>query len=280
MALFDMNVGLSAGMAKSLNNLQTVNRMASDSLGRLESGQRFNHAADAPSAVVKAGNLVGNITANQGAIDRNNGYIGDIEGIMSSQDSILGVLNGLKKTLTELSTASEGQAAIAEKFAASVGTIDTIAKSVAFNGAALGTGSDYSTSIVVNAGGGVSGSTGGSYTLEIDDLTVASLGISTSVGTTASAAAAELALVNTAIETVMTASAKVGAGKDVLSMNNSVMTSALTGWSQSYTNLVAVNDAAESSILSSLQNRQSAIQASMGYQAQFAARASSISFMA
>lgn len=280
MALFDMNVGLSAGMAKSMNNLQTVNRMASDSLGRLESGQRFNHAADAPSAVVKAGNLAGNITANQGAIDRNNGYIGDLEGIMSSQDEILGVLNGLKKTLTEMMTATEGQAAIAQKYASSVGTINGIASSVAFNGTQLGGGA-VTQSVLVNAGGGVSGSTGGSYSLEFDDLrAVEGLGLATTVGTTASDAATQLTAVNTAIETVMTASAKVGAGKDVLKMNNSVMSSALTGWSQSYTNLVAVNDAAESSILSSLQNRQSAIQASMGYQAQFAARASSISFMA
>lgn len=280
MALFDLNLGLSASMASSLNNLNLVNRAATSSLQRIETGQRYNHAADNPSAVVKAGDLAGDITSNQGAIDRNNEYLGDLDGVMASQDSILGTLNDMKKTLNDLMSATSGQASIASKYSSLAGTIDNLAQSATFNGTRLGTGSAVTSSITVNAGGGVA-STSGTYSLVFDDLTATSLTVTTAFnGTTASAATTELAKVNAAIDKVMTASGKVSAGKSVLENNNTIMSQALTGWSQAYNSLVQVDESEESAILSALQSRQSAIQASMGYQAQFIARSSSISFTA
>ncbi len=270
-------------MASSLNSLNSINRLATNSLKRLETGQKFTHAADDPSSVVKAGKLSGNMTANQSAINRNNGYMGDLEGVMQSQDAVLGILNDMKDTLNELVSATDGQDAIGAKYDALVGSIAGIVGNVGFNGTqVVGTGSAVTSSVVVNAGGGVTGATGGSFSLVFDDLTASTLGVTTTAATIkdATTATAELAKVDTAIGKVMTASAKVGAGYDVLQSNNDIMSSALTGWSQSFSSLVSVNDAAESSILSSLQNRQSAVQASMSYQAQFNASMSSISFMA
>lgn len=281
MSLFNMNTSMSASMASSLNNLNSVNRLASDSLKRLETGQKFNHAADDPSSVVKAGDLSANMTANESAINRNNGYLGDLDMVMQGQDEVLSVLNDMKDTLQELMTATDGQAAIAEKYNQYADSIDSIIGDVSFNGTqVLGTGSAVTETVNVNAGGGVSGSSGGTFDLVFDDITRTTLSLDNALGTTASAANTELTALDAAIDDVMTASAKTGAGYQVIESNNNIMSSALTGWSQSFNSLVGVNDAAESALLSSLQNRQSAIQASMGYQAQFAAGMSSISFMA
>ena len=265
MGILDVNAGLSGSMTQSLNTISNVNRLANDSIARINSGLKFTHASDNPAAIIKAQEMQSDMSANNGAIEDNNYTLGQFDTILSAQDQVVSSLQEMKslKEQYDAESDADAQAILAEKYKAYGANIATMVDGATFKG------------MKVLQGGATeninSFATSGSVSLSFSDLSLDGLSLGsdddpsnlTAIGTITTGA------LDTALNTVMKNNALLSTSQDIFEKANDVMAASNTAWAQSYNELVQVNDAEESALLTSLSNRASAASAAMSYQSQF-----------
>ena len=266
MSILNVNAGLSGSMSQSLNNISNINRLANDSISRINSGLKFTHISDAPATVIQAQGLQSDIDQNSSHIDDNNYTIGQFDGVLKAQDEIVSLLN-------DMSSLQESYNAEADAGAKSVlsDEYDALANSIT----AIAQGATYKDSAVLSSATTKSeGSfgTAGSVTLSFIDSTATGLSVGT--GTIATGD------IKAAITNVSKNSAGLSGYRKLFESANSVMASSNTAWAQSYNDLIKVNDAEESALLTSLSNQAAAANAALSYQAQFYNISSGTSFTA
>lgn len=270
MSILNVNAGLSGSMMQSLNTISSVNRLASDSIARINSGLKFNHISDAPATVLQAQGLQSDMNNYSSGVQNNDYTLGQLEGVLSAQDSIASSLTEMASIMDEYSaeTDTDAKAVLAEEYKALALGIDVYAG-----------GATYKDSAVLNGGSTATEKafgTGGSVSIAFSNLTLAGLSLSGTGDITADSAA----LIKTAIKSVGQNSASLSGYKKLFEGANSIMADSNTAWGQSYNSLVKVNDAEESALLTSLSNQAAAANAALSYQAQFYNISSGTSFTA
>lgn len=216
-----------------------VNNQAglSQAMQRLSSGLRINDAADDPAGLAIAVSMNQNaLSLQQGQQNANNG----VSLVQTAQTA----MNDVSNLLTQMSTlASEGASGtysttqlgdLNTEFTALVAEVNRVANDTQFNGITLLNGTTTSVSIQVGTGNTTNDSVG----ISLSNMTTGTAGLSIStlaVDTNAHASSA-IASLTTALNTVTTALAGVGASEVNLTAagNNdgSVATSLLTAKSR------------------------------------------------
>lgn len=271
MGILNVNAGLSGSMTQSLNTISNVNRLANDSIARINSGLKFNHISDAPAQILKAQDLQSDIEANTKGIDNNNYILGQFDGIMTAQDQITSHLTDMSSIMDSYTNETDANAklVLAEEYKALALGLDSLAKNSKFNDQKV-----LSTDTTVQRD--PFGGTSGTFDIDFTDSTLTGLSLSATGDITAD----DATKLETAITDMGKNSATISGDRKVFESANSIMASSNTGWSQSYNDLIKVNDAEESALLTSLSNQAAAANAAMSYQSQFYGISSGSSFMA
>ncbi len=275
MSILNVNAGLSGSMTQSLNTISSINRLANDSIARINSGLKYNHVSDAPGTILKAQGLQDDISGNSKAIDANNYTLGQFDGVLEAQDQIASILGSMSSLKTQYDNESDtsAKATLAEEYKAYAVSIDTLAKGASYKDQAVLDGSaPGTTSVTEQAFAG----TGSSVSLGFTAMTLAGLGLAAGGDITTDTTT----VLSTAQETVSKNNASISTYRKLFEGANSIMSNSNTGYSQSYNELIKVNDAEESALLTSLSNQASAANAALSYQSKFYNISSGSSFTA
>ena len=275
MSILNVNAGLTGSMTQSLNTISSINRLASDSIARINSGLKYNHVSDAPGMILKAQGLQDDISGNSKAIDGNNYTLGQFDGVLEAQDQIASILGSMSSLKTQYDTESDAsaKATLAEEYKAYAVSIDTLAKGAAYKDQAVLDGTaPGSTSVSEQAFSG----TGSTVSLGFTAMTLAGLGLAAGGDITTDTTT----VLTTAQETVSKNNASISTYRKLFEGANSIMSNSNTGYSQSYNDIIKVNDAEESALLTSLSNQASAANAALSYQSKFYNISSGSSFTA
>ncbi len=270
MGILNVNAGLSGSMTQSLNTISNVNRLANDSIARINSGLKFNHISDAPAQILKAQDLQSDIESNTKGIDNNNYVLGQFDGIMTAQDQITSHLTDMASIMDSYTNETDANAksVLAEEYKALALGAQSIAENSKFDDHAVLDGGFTSSQKAFG--------TGGSFDVVFTDSSLTGLSLSGTGDITAD----DATKLTAAITAMGKNSATISGNRKVFESANSIMASSNTGWSQSYNDLIKVNDAEESALLTSLSNQAAAANAAMSYQSQFYGISSGSSFMA
>lgn len=275
MSILNVNAGLTGSMTQSLNTISSINRLASDSIARINSGLKYNHVSDAPGMILKAQGLQDDISGNSKAIDGNNYTLGQFDGVLEAQDQIASILGSMSSLKTQYDTESDAsaKATLAEEYKAYAVSIDTLAKGAAYKDQAVLDGAaPGSTTVSEQAFSGTSSTVSLGFTA----MTLAGLGLAAGGDITTDTTT----VLTTAQETVSKNNASISTYRKLFEGANSIMSNSNTGYSQSYNDIIKVNDAEESALLTSLSNQASAANAALSYQSKFYNISSGSSFTA
>lgn len=190
-------------------NLAVNNLSLSHSVERLSSGLRITRAADDAAGLGVSESLRAQIRSiNQATRNANDGI-----SLTQIADGAAATIGSLLARLRELSSQSASgtvgnteRSYIDQEFVALRSEIDRIAQVTEFNGQALTSGSTISFSIAI----GFRSGSGNTLSLDLNDITTSSLGISTVNVSTSANATSALANVDNAISAVATARAEYG----------------------------------------------------------------------
>lgn len=190
-------------------NLAVNNLSLSHSVERLSSGLRITRAADDAAGLGVSESLRAQIRSiNQATRNANDGIsltqIAD--GAAATIGSLLARLRELSSQAASGTVGNTERSYIDQEFVALRSEIDRIAQVTEFNGQALTSGSTISFSIAI----GFRSGSGNTLSLDLNDITTSSLGISTVNVSTSANATSALANVDNAISAVATARAEYG----------------------------------------------------------------------
>ena len=275
MSILNVNAGLTGSMTQSLNTISSINRLASDSIARINSGLKYNHVSDAPGMILKAQGLQDDISGNSKAIDGNNYTLGQFDGVLEAQDQIASILGSMSSLKTQYDTESDAsaKATLAEEYKAYAVSIDTLAKGASYKDQAVLDGTTPGSTSVSEQ---VFSGTGSTVSLGFTAMTLAGLGLAAGGDITTDTTT----VLTTAQETVSKNNASISTYRKLFEGANSIMSNSNTGYSQSYNDIIKVNDAEESALLTSLSNQASAANAALSYQSKFYNISSGSSFTA
>ncbi len=190
-------------------NLSVNTNMLGRSVERLSSGLRITRAADDAAGLGLSETLRAHIRSINQAV-RNSS-----DGISLTQiaDGAAATIGSLLARLRELSSQSASgtvgnteRSYIDQEFLALRSEMDRIAQVTEFNGQALTSGSTISFSMAI----GFKSGTGNTLSMDLNDLTISSLGLSTVNVSTSANASSALANIDNAISAVATARAEYG----------------------------------------------------------------------
>lgn len=179
------------------------------SVERLSSGLRITRAADDAAGLGLSESLRAQIRSiNQATRNASDGI-----SLTQVADGAAATIGSLLARLRELSSQSASgtvgnteRSYIDQEFVALRSEIDRIAQTTEFNGQALTSGSSISFSVAI----GFRSGTGNTLSLDLNDITTSSLGISTVNVSTSANASSALANIDNAISAVATARAEYG----------------------------------------------------------------------
>jgi len=265
-----INTNVSALRAQ--NNSRVANRMQSQAMERLSSGKRINSAKDDAAGLAIATRMDANVRGlNQAVRNANDGIslAQTAEGAMGNISNILVRMRELAVQASNGTLGDDDRAAIQTEVTALVSQIDDIASRTTFNGTDLLTGVDPATvgdprdPVTISIQTGLND--GDTVDISIKALTTLELGVGSMVdddadaGTpdvfqaidlsSATAASAALATLDTAIQTVATERANLGAQQNRLEATVDNLTSTVTNLADAKSRIEDADFSAESTKL-------------------------------
>lgn len=275
-----INTNVSALRAQ--NNSRVANNMQSQAMERLSSGKRINSAKDDAAGLAIATRMNANVRGLNQAVRNANDGISLAQTAEGAMNNISNILIRMRELAMQASTGTLGdddRAAVQVEIEALVSQIDDIAGRTTFNGTDLLTGGDPSdpdvpVTIAIQTGL----NDGEKVDISIKSLTAEALGVS-SAGTPevppvydtdgvtvltpgtpavaggaidlsdATSASAALATLDTAIQTVATERANLGAQQNRLEATVDNLTSTVTNLSESKSRIEDADFSAESTNL-------------------------------
>jgi flagellin len=250
------SVNTNTGALVALQNLQATNRELDTVQNRINTGKKVNSAKDNGAIWAIAQGQRAEISALNAVKDSLDRGASAVDVSLAAGESVSDLLVQLKEkalaaTDTSLSTASRN--ALNEDFQAIRDQITTVVDNASFNGLNLLDGS---------ATGGfaaLANTTGSTITVADEDLSlsgsIVTLAASAAIDT-ASAATASLADVNTSIDNVSAALARLGTGAKSLETHRNFVGKLSDALEAGVGNLVDADLAKESARLQSLQTKQ------------------------
>ena len=204
-------------------NLSNVSARLGGNFSRLSSGLRIATAADDAAGLGISERMRAQVRSLQQAGRNSSDGIALVQTAEGSLGEVSGNLIRMRELAVQASngTLSTGDRAVIDsEFQALSAEIDRVAGDTAFNGVNLLDGSTTSLSIQVGT------ESGQTIDIALEDVTVATLGVSTDI-TTASNAQAALDLIDTAIDTVASRRGELGATQNrIASTVRSIATTA------------------------------------------------------
>ncbi|MCP9449023.1 MAG: flagellin [Nitrospira sp.] len=190
-------------------NLTVSTNALQRSVERLSSGLRITRAADDAAGLGLSESLRAQIRSiNQATRNASDGI--SLTQIADGAASVVGsLLARMRELASQSSSGTVGateRSYIDQEFIALRSEIDRIAQTTEFNGQALTSGSTISFSIAI----GFRSGTGNTLSLDLNDITTSSLGLSSVNVSTSSNATSALANIDSAISAVATARAEYG----------------------------------------------------------------------
>lgn len=240
-----INTNVSALRAQ--NNSRVANNMQSQAMERLSSGKRINSAKDDAAGLAIATRMEASTRGLTQAIRNANDGISLAQTADSAAGSIADILVRMRELAMQASTGTLGdddREAIQVEVEALIEQIGDIATRTTFNGnvlldASVATGFDIQTGLddgqVVN--------------ITIEDLQAAALGVDALDFSTAAGASGALATLDTAIQTVASERANLGAQQNRLSAAVDNLTSNVTNLSESKSRIEDADFSVESTKL-------------------------------
>ncbi len=237
----------------ALRYLNLNSQQQSDSVAKLASGSRINKASDDAAGLAIGTRLRSDVTTlEQAATNASHG-----QSILQTADGgmsrIADILQRMKSLATQSATGSvtdSERAYIQAEFAELIEEVDGIATGTRFNGASLLDGtSDFNT--VTGVDFMVGSSATDTINVTIADVSAATLGVSTLDVSTLTGAQAALTALDTAINTVSSARATVGAEMSRFDFRAEVIDTNMENLTAAESALMDVDVAAEKTALSS-----------------------------
>jgi flagellin len=190
-------------------NLTNSTNMLGRSVERLSSGLRITRAADDAAGLGLSETLRAHIRSINQAVRNSSDGISltqIADGAASTIGSLLARLRELASQSSSGTVGTTERSYIDQEFIALRSEMDRIAKVTEFNGQALTSGATISFTMQV----GFKSGTGNTLTMDLNDLTISSLGLSTVNVSTANNAQSALSNIDSAISAVATARAEYG----------------------------------------------------------------------
>ncbi|MGV1684803.1 flagellin N-terminal helical domain-containing protein [Sphingopyxis sp. NJF-3] len=255
-----INTNVSALRAQ--NNSRVANRMQSQAMERLSSGKRINSAKDDAAGLAIATRMDANVRGlNQAVRNANDGIslAQTAEGAMGNISNILVRMRELAVQASNGTLGTDDRAAIQTEVTALVSQIDDIATRTTFNGTDLlngttdldGTGAGTDVGTIVSIQTGIND--GDTVDIAIKSLTAESLGVHDGTDpidlSSASSASAALTTLDTAIQTVATERANLGAQQNRLEATVDNLTSTVTNLADAKSRIEDADFSAESTKL-------------------------------
>lgn len=232
---------------------QNSSRVASDMLGtameRLSSGKRINSAKDDAAGLAIATRMDAKVRGlNQAVRNANDGIslAQTAEGAMGEISNILVRMRELSVQAANGTTATSDRAAIQTEVTALLGQIDDIAGRTDFNGTNL-----FNAAGTFNIQTGVD--TGQTVSITFASMNAAGLGVGGVDMSTTAGASTSMALISTAIDTVATQRANLGAAQNRLEATVNNLTSTATNLAESKSRIQDADFSVESTKLAAAQ---------------------------
>lgn len=242
-----INTNVSALRAQ--NNSRVASQMQSQAMERLSSGKRINAAKDDAAGLAIATRMDANARGLTQAIRNANDGISLAQTADSAAGSISDILVRMRELALQASTGTNGttdRAAVQTEVAALISQIGDVASRTTFNGNTLINGGTSTTA-------GFDIQTGLNATevvnIRIANLNATGLGVATLDFSTAAGATGALATLDTAIQTVATERANLGAQQNRLSSAVDNLTSGVTNLAESKSRIEDADFSVESTNL-------------------------------
>lgn len=243
-----INTNMSALRAQ--NGARIAAKQMDMAMTRLSSGKRINNAKDDAAGLAIATRMDANVRGLSQAIRNANDGISlaqTAEGALAETSNIIVRMRELAVQSANGTMAASDRTALQTEVTALIAQIGDIATRTTFNGTALL--NSATTSIAIQTGL----ATGQTVAIAIGDMQAAALGIATVDLTTAANASTALGLLDTAINTVATQRAGLGAAQSRLDATVNNLTASVTNLTESKSRIEDADFSVETTKLASAQ---------------------------
>ncbi len=242
------------------NNLDTTDNQLSTVVGQLSSGLQIQTAADNPAGYSIAQNLQYEINGYGAAIGNAQTAVSVLQtaqGAMNQQEAILQQMNTLATQAANSNVELNATAAASDQAELNALTtqLNQISQSTAYAGIGLlnGLGGAGTGALLLTFQVGPTNAAANQVTLSINVTSAASLAVSLLTITSATFAEAAMASIQSAINTLASSAAGVGAAQNQVQALSNNITVAQQNLTSAHANLVDVNVASATSQFTSLQ---------------------------
>lgn len=246
-----ISTNLAANSAVRYLNANSADQTAS--LSKLASGSRITNAADDASGLAISTRISSDVTAlTQAATNASHGtsILQTADGGASNISDMLQRMKALASQSASGTVTDSERTYIQAEFSQLVEEIDGIAESTRYNGESLLDGtSDFSTGMVVVVG---SDATNDTISVTIDALTSTDLGVNASDISTQAGATTAITALDTAIDTVSTARANIGALESRFEFRSNTIATSIENLEAANSAIKDVDVAQESANLASI----------------------------
>ena len=251
---FSVNTNVGAMIA-----LQYLNKTTSDltaTQNHVNSGLKIATAKDNGAVFAIAQNMRGDVSAFHAVSDSLNRAVSAIDVAMSAGQAVSDLLVEMKGKAVAASDASLDSAsrnALDEDFASLRDQVSNILDNAIFNGVNLVDGTSSSLTALISADGG------STLTIDGEDMSLGGSNVTISTGaslSTASAASTMIGTINTSLQEVNAALARLGSSSKQISIQNDFIGKLIDALNAGIGNLVDADLATESAKLQSLQVKQ------------------------
>jgi flagellin len=243
-----INTNISALRAQNASRM--AGQQSDQAMARLSTGKRINNAKDDAAGLAISTRMGANIRGLTQAVRNANDGISltqTAEGALAETSNILVRMRELAVQSANGTMAASDRTALQTEVTALIAQIGDIATRTDFNGTSLL--NSATTSIAIQTGT----ATGQTVTIAIGDMQATALGVATVDLSTSAGASSALALLDTAVNTVATQRATLGAAQSRLDATVNNLTSSVTNLTESKSRIEDADFSVETTKLASAQ---------------------------
>ena len=251
-----LSVNTNAGAMIALQYLNKTTSQLTATQNHINSGLKIATAKDNGAVFAIAQNMRGDVSAFHAVSDSLNRAVSSVDVAMNAGQAVSDLLVEMKGKAVAASDPSLDTAsrdALAEDFASLRDQVTNILDNAIFNGVNLVDGTSSSLTALVSADGG------STITIDGEDMSLGGSIVTISAGaslSTASAASTMITTINTSLENVNAALARLGSSSKQISIQNEFISKLIDTLNEGIGNLVDADLAKESAMLQSLQVKQ------------------------
>ena len=262
-----LTVNTNMAAIRAANTLNSTQGSLSQTLSRVSSGLRVEKAADDAAGSAVATNLTTKARSGQQAIRNSNDGISVIQTAEAATKEVVSILDRMRELAVQSSseTLDDGERAyIDTEFTELSAEVERIAQATEFNDINLSNGDNTTLSVQV----GISGASTSQIDISLGNLEAAELGVDTGASgvdlSSATTAQSAIATIDTALDSVNSMRADLGASQNRLESSVNNMTAYVEALSSAESRIMDADYAHETAEMTRLQVMQQAGVAALG----------------